>query len=348
MNANNSTAALPQQDYPLALTPEALGNVIRLAAPEGPVTVKGVAKEVKVWTRPGDTEPTKTYGRLVLGDANIRFELPATSRLRDDAHVVLYGTLRVRAAQAYRMTHEVTLVGDVVGRWQPVVEDADAPTIPLERKVARMSLEVVVAKHGIEAVGFLATKTAWQDLTQAAASVSELALCTRGEPNFMKATVFVESLKTMLASTPRIKALVVARGGGEGMEIIGDEPVVAAALLECGLPFFTAMGHERDILLLDKHADYSYPTPSIFGHSLAEAARTHAEKVAQAQRLNDLQTKYDASVKALADARVNAPEQTVRITHQSTASPRRFNYVLPGIVLLVLLMVFLLGRCSHG
>lgn len=78
MNANNSTAALPQRNHPLALTPEALGNVIRLAAPEGPITVKGTAKEVKVWTRPGDTEPTKIYGRLVLGDASIRFELPAT------------------------------------------------------------------------------------------------------------------------------------------------------------------------------------------------------------------------------------------------------------------------------
>lgn len=246
------------------------------------------------------------------------------------------------------MTHEVTLVGDVVGNWQPVVEDADAPHIPLERKVARMSLEAVVAKHGVEAVGFLATKTAWQDLTQAAASVSELGQCTRVEPNFMKATVFVASLKAMLASTPGLKALVVARGGGEGMEIIGDEPVVAAALLECGLPFFTALGHERDILLLDKHADYSYPTPSIFGHSLAEAARAHAEKVAQARRLNDLQAQYDTAVKALAAARANVPEQAVRITHQSTVSPKRFNYVLPGIVLLVLLIIFVLGRCSHG
>ncbi|HIH2751407.1 hypothetical protein L3V59_36235 [Burkholderia aenigmatica] len=287
---------------------------------------------------------------MTLGDASIRFELPAQTVLHDDAHVVLHGTLRIRSAPTFRTTHEVMLVGDVIGTWVPAVAATDVAGAPLERKAPRMSLEAVVAAHGLEAIGFLTSQTAWRDLTQAASMLPALSHCRRVEPNFMKPAQFVDALKAMLGSGPTLKALVVARGGGEGLAAVGDSPAVASALLESGLPFFTALGHDRDVLLLDKHADGSYATPSIFGQGLVDAMRTQAEKAAQARRESELQAKLDHATRETAGLRQRLDETSGQASRRSVpaASSPLSGRVMLGLVLLASLAVFLLGRCSQG
>lgn len=49
---------------PPALTPEALNNLLKITAPIGSVTVKGIAAEVLYWKKPGQTHASKIYGRL--------------------------------------------------------------------------------------------------------------------------------------------------------------------------------------------------------------------------------------------------------------------------------------------
>ncbi|HCE6898419.1 exodeoxyribonuclease VII large subunit [Pseudomonas aeruginosa] len=246
--------------------------------------MRGIAAEVKPWTKAGDSKVTRIYGRLVLGDASIRFELQPYASIQDDAPVVLHGTLRIKNIDAFRATHEVILVGDVVGTWVPQVPAPTTQAVPLIRQQPRVSLEVAIAKYGLEAVAILATGTAWNDLTTAANPLPVFERCRRVETNFVKPEQFLKDLAEVCWD-PAIQVLVIARGGGGGLEIIGDSPEVAAALLASRRPFYTALGHD-DNVMLDKHADRAFSTPSILGQALAETARSLTERQGLEERLS--------------------------------------------------------------
>lgn len=61
--------------------------------------------------------------------------------------------------------------------------------------------------------------------------------------------------------------LVVARGGGEGMELFNN-PAIASSSLYVRPLFVTAIGHSQDTPLLQKVADKSFITPTAFGQYL--------------------------------------------------------------------------------
>lgn len=220
-----------------ALTPESLSNLLKITAPTGSVTVKGIASEVHYWKKPGETRASKIY-------------------------------------EAFRTIHEVILVGDMVGNWSQSDASQTGGQVkgalaPLVRQQPRMTVEAAVAKHGLGAMAFLATGTAWQGLTNTAADTPEIGNCKHVETNFMQPSRFIEGLLEVCRD-PAIKVLVVTRGGGGGLAAIGDSHKVAAALLSSGRVFYTALGHDKDVLLLDKYADQAFATPSALGQSLAK------------------------------------------------------------------------------
>lgn len=326
-----------------ALTPESLSNLLKITAPTGSVTVKGIASEVHYWCKPGETRASKIYGRLGgLGEASIRFELQPYANLCDGDAVVLHGALRIKPFGAFRTTHEVILVGDVADDWSPgdaaqFHGQATAALAPLVRQQPRMTLESAIARHGLNAVAFLVTGTAWQDLTNAAKDVSQLSQCRPVTTNFVQPGQFLQDL-SQVCRDPAIKVLVIARGGGESLAAIGDSHEVATALLASGRAFYTALGHDKDVLLLDKHADQAFATPSVLGQGLAEAKRTNEEKIALAKRVQFLTqsvenlTRQNAELSAAPTVQ-SAPAGTV-------ASKRYLTWGLLGLV------VFLIGRCS--
>ncbi|HGW5375676.1 TPA: exodeoxyribonuclease VII large subunit [Pseudomonas aeruginosa] len=353
-------------DTPVALTPEALTGLLRLTAPEGPVTMKGFATDVRYWSKPGDNKVARIYGRLVMGDSSIRFELQPHADVQEGTPVVLHGALRIKPAEAYRTTHEVLLVGDAVGRWLPHTPAVQEETLaPLVRLQPRLSLEEAIDRHGLGAMAFLATGTAWGDLTTAASAVPAIARCRHVETNFMQPERFVEDMLE-LCRDPGIKMLVIARGGGAGLELIGDAHSVTAALLASERAFYTALGHERNTLLLDKHADQPFPTPSILGQQLAAAVKAIEDRRALAERLrtlgeqvgkltqerDQLQARLEAKQQPDSGPReVREPGNQYGGSRTTTPAPSpsrqtaltNNRYALMGIVLLI---VFLLGRCS--
>ncbi|HCD6631488.1 exodeoxyribonuclease VII large subunit [Pseudomonas aeruginosa] len=362
-NIANESQALLLPTYDLTLTPDALIGALNISAPSGPVTVRGIAAEVKPWSKSGDSKATRIYGRLVLGDASIRFELQPYASIQDDAPVVLHGTLRIKKIDAFRATHEVILVGDVVGTWVPQVPQVPAPTtqaVPLTRQQPRVSLEAAIAKYGLGAVAILATGTAWNDLTTAANPLPVFERCRRVETNFVKPEQFLKDLAEVCWD-PAIQVLVIARGGGGGLEIIGDSPEVAAALLASRRPFYTALGHDDNVMLLDKHADRAFSTPSILGQVLAETARSLTERQGLEERLSQSIQENESLREQLRKAnerlvqrqsQVTEPTATYERSHRTTstaplptpdptAALRR--YVVWAVVGLV---VFIIGRCS--
>ncbi|NWD74960.1 hypothetical protein HX890_12675 [Pseudomonas gingeri] len=350
-----------------ALTPESLNNLLRITVPTGSVTVKGVATEVHYWKKPGDTRASKIYGRLGgLGDASIRFELQPYVNIQDNEPVVLHGTLRIKPFEAFRTTHEVILVGDMVGNWLPgdASQDGGRATAPLVRQQPRMTLEVAVARHGLSAVVFLATGTAWQDLTNAASAVPAIANCHHVETNFMQPGRFIEDLLEVCRDSA-IKVLVIARGGGRDLAAIGGSHEVAATLLASGRVFYTAIGHDKDVLLLDKHADQAFATPSVLGQALAEAIRTLAEREALVERVStlsesaDILTWENTQLKAQLATQSGLAREKIEYAvrekvpdyaadrHAPETSPqpsRPANWYVLWALLVVI--VFLVGRCS--
>ncbi|HBN9879241.1 TPA: exodeoxyribonuclease VII large subunit [Pseudomonas aeruginosa] len=360
MNTTNESQALLPPTIDLVLTPDALIGALSISAPSSPVTVRGIATEVKPWSKSGDSKVIKVYGRLVLGDASIRFELQPYAAIQDDAAVVLHGTLRIKKVDAFRTTHEVILVGDIVGTWLPQEAVPAAPPVSLIRQQPRISLEAAIAQHGLEAVAILATGTAWNDLTTAANPLPVFEHCRRVETNFMKPEQFLKDLAEVCRE-PAIQVLVIARGGGAGLEVIGDSPEVAAALLASRRPFYTALGHDDNVMLLDKHADRAFSTPSILGQMLVEAVRSILERQNLEERLSQ-STLENASLKEqlhqanekLAQERSqarepSAPYDTARRTSSAAPLPtpepvvnlRR--YAIWGLLFLV---AFAIGRCS--
>ncbi|WP_036998437.1 exodeoxyribonuclease VII large subunit [Pseudomonas chlororaphis] len=354
-----------------ALTPEALSTLLKVTVPGGPVTLKGITSEVKYWSKAGESKVSRIYGRLVLGDASIRFELQPHTSVQDEAPVILHGTLRIKPTEAFRVTHEVILVGDVVGSWLPHDGVPTIPPEPLVRLQPRATLEAAVAAYGLESIAFLATGTAWQDMTKAALTIPEILQCRHIETNFTKPERFIEDVLDVCRN-PTIKILVIARGGGGGLHTIGDSHTVAAALLASGRLFYTALGHDKNVMLLDKHADQPFATPSILGQALVEAVHTLAERKVLAEQLRRLTDSHEELRHENVELNQRVAQLTIATNSSqeyrigeaepppygipnctektslpaTTSSPHKGRARMYAIWAALITVVFLIGRCS--
>lgn len=83
---------------------------------------------------------------------------------------------------------------------------------------------------------------------------------------------FLQALNEV-AANPEVRGIAIARGGGGGLEAIGSSAEIVRQLINLGLPFYVAIGHSRDLFLIDKYADQIFHTPSALGAGIADALR---------------------------------------------------------------------------
>jgi exonuclease VII large subunit len=72
------------------------------------------------------------------------------------------------------------------------------------------------------------------------------------------------------------QAVVLTRGGGEGVHLLDDNDLIGA-VASSPVPVAVALGHASDDLVLGRVADASFPTPTAFGawlRSVLEDRRT--------------------------------------------------------------------------
>ena len=98
------------------------------------------------------------------------------------------------------------------------------------------------------------------------------------------------------ADTEGYDLIALVRGGGSGLEIF-DDVELARVCLELDTPFVTALGHARNLHLLDAIADRYFTTPTDLGTFLADVVKSISEierlknKVAELEREREKQNK---------------------------------------------------------
>lgn len=280
------------------ITADQVGPLARLEGGKTPIRVAGRAKKLSPWKQfcYGVFEP--------YPGTELSFRIPVDEQPHDDAPIIIAGVLTVNRKMS------VELQGRVEGPWLTVTREPLAP-IP-DRGRNSMAIGEFLEKNGLCGLGFLASKTGWDDICSAA-RLPELRNNSQVTAHFGDETRFLEALKQLTGTG--VKGLVIARGGGERLETIGDSRNVTRALIETGLPFYVALGHANDVLLLDKHADDVFLTPSDFGHRLrdyleaaqeAENARTEAGDAED--KLIQLSTKLDRREHELDETRRHLSE----------------------------------------
>ncbi|GEO11558.1 hypothetical protein SAE01_40540 [Segetibacter aerophilus] len=71
---------------------------------------------------------------------------------------------------------------------------------------------------------------------------------------------------------------MLARGGGDNLEIF-DKTVIAKASLRLASFFVTAIGHAKDVPLLQKIADKAFITPTALGQYLKDVYNNTKEQL---------------------------------------------------------------------
>jgi exodeoxyribonuclease VII large subunit len=338
--------AFPNTRAPL--TPEVLASTIRISAPEGIVAVQGIAK--------GVTEPrsyggrVSVYGELVLGDALVSFVVPAERAPREGQPVIIEGYLRFKLLTrsnngSWRGDWKVMLVGQVVGEWVPMV--AAKPMLPLPQRGTRKPLTEFIREHGAQSLLVLSTHTGHRDLAQSVASGGCDEQPAFMEANFGAADAFLHTLATIPTDSD-VRGLAIVRGGGNALDVIAGSREVVAALLNTGLPFYTALGHDTDVSLADRSADQVFHSPSELGAAIARAVRDAYDRITQARRVSAQSALLDQQKVQLDEqARRMAELQAEAIWAGDAAKARASNLrsLLIGAGLLVALLLWLLvGR----
>jgi len=95
---------------------------------------------------------------------------------------------------------------------------------------------------------------------------------------FVRINLSYESEIIKALKEEAVDIIVVARGGGENMEVF-NKPSLAECALSLKSYFITAIGHKEDISLLQKVADKAFITPTALGQYFNEIYNQTVEEL---------------------------------------------------------------------
>lgn len=346
-----SRAAARGQAFPRAmsaLTPEVVAERVRIVLPEGIVAVQGFAENISESWTPRGGRPV-VFGDLVLGSVLLSFQVPVETAPREGEPVIIEGTLRGRiitqpSGPAWRGNWKVTLVGQVVGNWTP--RAAPKPLVALPERGERIPLNDFVLRHGVGSLLILSSKVGRRDVAQSLASANRREKPSFVEANFGDIRAFLQAVAAIPADGS-VRGVALARGGGHGLELIGGSREVVAALIQRRMPFYTALGHDTDIVLADRSADQVFHSPSELGSAIARAA-DNADALAERNRRLNSQAKLIDQQKMQLDSQarllVDLQNDMVHMGDAMNARVTRLRIMLIGAALALALLAWMLFR----
>jgi exodeoxyribonuclease VII large subunit len=295
------------------LTPAFLKGLVNIEGPKL-LRVRGMVKNARPWKKDGVAP--RCYGKLELDGQILSFCLTSAPYPAEGERVVIEGVLQLNKQSA------LEIQGKLDGSWQPM-ERAIQPPLP-DRTQPPRPLMQFLADHPVTKLGFLTTDTAWGDICSSP-SGSEIRQCARILANFIDEMEFVEAVAAI--AQKGVAGIVIARGGGEELSMIGSSAIVAKALLESGLPFYVAIGHSDDVVLLDKHADQCFATPSDLSHQIAGCIKAQRMITTNASNAKKAQEKLKQTENEFAESR----RTMKRIEAQRDELSRQLEAVSPQI-----------------
>ena len=160
-------------------------------------------------------------------------------------------------------------VSEVLGQKAPTFSDADLLAFELMQKKASIGFKdvegflsscVIDNKRPVVKIVVGHTAIIDKDIQH---SMGEA--ITFFNPQFIKINLSsVEAIVAQL-SDPKAHVLVIARGGGTGLEIF-NSVAIAEAALNCKSYLISAIGHREDVTLIDKLVDKNFITPTDVGN----------------------------------------------------------------------------------
>lgn len=316
-----------------------LVSQLRLGELSGPLRVKGTSVASEVWKK----NTYYCFGTLAEGKTRLRYKVPSTSMPRHGEDVIISGTLVLSP-----LNFELQLHGDVESAWQPKIR-LPRPLIP-ERGTPE-TISQFLEQHVVNALGFIATNIGWADIERSAGKAT-VAQCAQIPANFSDENDVVSAVKK-LCQDNRIKAIALVRGGGPMLDEIGNSDRLAIALIDQKMPFYTALGHSNDLMLLDKYADESFGTPADFGHRLRgaleqiEADKSVRRKVTRLDDENE-QLRGAALLRERDIGDVKGREQVLHqqldtATKTAMGQSRAMKWMMGGLTGISVLVLVLLG-----
>lgn len=111
--------------------------------------------------------------------------------------------------------------------------------------------------------------------------------------NLTSETAIIEALQHY---QQHADVLVVARGGGDKLEVF-DQPDIAAAALELSCLLVTAIGHQQDNTLLQRVADKAFITPTALGQYFNDMYNRTVEELqhSKAKLVEDITRQLEAN-----------------------------------------------------
>ena len=200
-----------------------------------------------------------------------------TFRPEDGQQVTVSGAATIYSRdgkfQVYVQEMENTGKGDLYARFMKMKEDLEREGLfdPSHKK----PIPYLPGRVGIVTSG---TGAALQDILQIIGRrfpTMNLVLC----PVRVQGDGAAQEIADAISEMNRLRAadvLIVGRGGGSIEDLWAfNEPVVARAIYDSGIPVISAVGHETDFTIADFTADLRAPTPS----AAAELAVPELEKI---------------------------------------------------------------------
>ena len=241
------------------ITVEELISRVLLKNPNALLRVAGRVKEADLWN-------CYCYGLLESENSErIKFRVSEHEKPEINEFVIIVGSLKTS-----KKLH-LELHGHIE---RPYIIPENYIDIP-ERQGSPLLLKDFIEKNGLHLLGFLISKTGWNDICTSS-GISEITDCPRIITNFSNEKQFIKDGERLL--TRNVQGIVIVRGGGEGLGVIGNSHLVTCFFVKNSVRFYTAMGHANDDLMIDKRADEAFCTPSDFGHRLREILNTKQQK----------------------------------------------------------------------
>ncbi len=114
--------------------------------------------------------------------------------------------------------------------------------------------------------------------------------------------------------------IALVRGGGSGLEVF-DSVALAKEVLSLQTPFVTALGHAKDLHLLDRIADRYFITPTQLGRFLYEQAERLIERLQLQERIRLLE------------------EENRKLRKEKEKAPSLAYIILVALIVLVLFLI---------